>query len=106
MPTIVKEVKTIDTVSWTAISPPFACNTIVVKNGDPANEMKIRTDSASATTEDTIPVGSQEIIAVLPRPQHLGAPGFDGVSWFIPGTNYAYVQASAGTGPAIVTYSR
>ena len=91
---------TLDTVTWTAVTPPFACNTIVIKNADPANAIKLRTDSAVATTEDTIPVGSQEVIPIPPRPQHLGAPGFDGWSWFVPGTNYAYLQASAGTGPA------
>lgn len=102
----VKQVVTIDTITWTPISPPWACNSIVVKNGDLGNEIKIRTDSADSSTEDTIPEGSQEIMAIVPRPPHLGAPGYDGQSWFIPGKTYLYVQSVVGTGPAVVTYSR
>src|SRR6202521_2938959 len=65
-PNYVKKQLAVDTVSWTAIVAPIDCMGLAIKNSVLV-DMKIRTDSADATTQDTIPAGSVETISA---PRH------------------------------------
>jgi hypothetical protein len=93
----------IDTVSWTAIVAPFDCMAVSIKNSVLV-DLRIRTDSGDAATQDTIPAGSIEIVAA---PRHPGGvqDGGSGTRFFA-GDTIAYLQAASGTGPALVTFVR
>jgi hypothetical protein len=102
-PNYVKKQLTIDTVSWTAIVAPIDCMGVAIKN--PALvDLRIRTDSADATTQDTISAGSVETISV---PRHASGvqDGGSGVRFYA-GDTIAYLQAVSGTGPAQLTFVR
>lgn len=92
-PKYVKRRTTVDTVTWTAITAPASCRGVSIKNSDSAVAFKIRSDAASASSEDTIPAGSQEVISAA---EH-------GSLRFQLGDVICYVQAASGTGPIIVT---
>ncbi len=102
-PNFVKKQITVDTVSWTAIVAPVDCMGVSIKNSALVN-LLIRTDSADATTQDTISAGSIETISA---PRH-AAGVQDGGSGtrFYAGDTIAYLQAASGTGPALLTYVR
>src|SRR5580692_9841718 len=102
-PNYVKKQLTLDTVSWTAIVAPVDCMGVSIKNSVPVN-LLIRTDSADATTQDTISAGSIETVAA---PRH-GAGVQDGGSGtrFYAGDTIAFLQAASGTGPALLTFVR
>ncbi|MGH9680562.1 MAG: hypothetical protein ACRD4Y_11490 [Candidatus Acidiferrales bacterium] len=100
-PNYVKKQLTVDTVSWTPIVAPIDCNGVGIKNSAPV-DLLIRTDSADATTEDTIPAGSIETISA---PRHAGGVLDAGSGMrFYAGDTIAYLQAASGTGPAMVTF--
>jgi hypothetical protein len=102
-PNYVKKQLAVDTVSWTAIVAPIDCMGVAIKNSVGV-DLFIRTDSADATTQDTIPAGSVESVFV---PRH-GANVQDAGSGtrFRAGDTVAYLQASSGTGPALMTFVR
>jgi hypothetical protein len=99
----VKKQLTVDTVSWTAVVAPIDCMGVAIKNSALVN-LLIRTDSADATTEDTIAAGSIETISV---PRHPGGVQDAGSGTrFCTGDTIAYLKAVSGTGPAQLTFVR
>jgi hypothetical protein len=102
-PNYVKKQITVDTVSWTAVVAPVDCMAVSIKNSALV-DLKIRTDSGDATTQDTISAGSIETISA---PRH-GSGVQDGGSGtrFYAGDTIGYLQAASGTGPALVTFVR
>ena len=69
-PNYVKKQLTIDNVSWTAIVAPIDCMGVAIKNSVLV-DLRIRTDSADATTQDTISAGSVETISVPRHPANV-----------------------------------
>src|ERR1700674_2156483 len=102
-PNYVKKQLTVDTVSWTGIVAPIDCMGVGIKNSALV-DLRIRTDSADATTQDTISAGSVEMISV---PRHSGGiqDGGSGMR-FHAGDTIAYLQVASGTGPALLTFVR
>jgi hypothetical protein len=102
-PNYVKKQITVDTVSWTAIVAPIDCMGVAIKNSVLV-DMKIRTDSADATTQDTISAGSIETISA---PRHgFGVLDSASGSRFYAGDTIGFLQAASGTGPVLVTFVR
>jgi hypothetical protein len=102
-PNYVKKQIALDTVSWTAVVAPVDCMAVSIKNSVGV-DLYIRTDSADATTQDTISAGSIETVAA---PRHSGALQDSGSGTrFYTGDTIAYLQAASGTGPALLTYVR
>jgi len=102
-PNYVKKQLTVDTVSWTAIVAPIDCISVAIKNSALV-DLRIRTDSADATTQDTISAGSVEVIST---PRHPGGvqDGGSGTRFYA-GDTIAFLQAASGTGPAQLTFVR
>ena len=87
------QVLTIDPVSWTPITVPFDCSNLSVKNRDNGNSILIRTNPGDAATEDRIaPCGEQSL--AIPFHRHR----------FPAGAQPVWLQATAGTGPAVVKF--
>jgi hypothetical protein len=102
-PNFVKKQITVDTVSWTAILAPVDCMAVSIKNSVYV-DLRIRTDSGDATTQDTISAGSIETVSAT---RHSGGVQDGGSgSRFYAGDTIAYLQAASGTGPALVTFVR
>jgi len=102
-PNYVKKQITVDTVSWTAVVAPVDCMAVSIKNSVLV-DLRIRTDSADSTTQDTISAGSIETIF---SPRHSGGVQDGGSgSRFFAGDTIAYLQAAGGTGPVVVTFVR
>jgi len=102
-PNFVKKQITVDTVSWTAVVAPVDCMAVSIKNSVLV-DLRIRTDSGDATTQDTISAGSIETIAA---PRHAdGVQDGGSGTRFYAGDTIAYLQAASGTGPALVTFVR
>ncbi len=102
-PNYVKKQIALDTVSWSPVVAPVDCMAVSIKNSV-AVDMFIRTDSAVATTLDTISAGSIETVAA---PRHSGGVQDGGSgSRFYAGDTVAYLQVASGTGPALLTYVR
>ncbi|MSV35462.1 MAG: hypothetical protein EXQ47_07670 [Bryobacterales bacterium] len=87
------QVLSIDPVSWTPVTVAFDCNSLSVKNTDPANPVKFRTNVASAATEDTLGPGAEQALAI---PFHRYR--------FTAGAQPLWLKATVGTGPVIVTF--
>ena len=102
-PNFVKKQIAVDTVSWTAVVAPVDCMGVSIKNSV-LIDLRIRTDSGDATTQDTISAGSIETVS---GPRHAGGvqDGGSGARFFA-GDTIAYLQAASGTGPAVVTFVR
>ena len=102
-PNYIKKQVALDTVSWTAVVAPFDCMAVSIKNSVLV-DLRIRTDSADATTQDTISAGSIETIAA---PRHASGVQDGGAGTrFYAGDTVAYLQVASGTGPALVTFVR
>jgi hypothetical protein len=102
-PNYVKKQVTLDTVSWTAVIAPFDRMAVSIKNLVFV-DIRVRTDSADATTQDTISAGSIETIAA---PRHAsGVQDGGSGTRFYAGDTVAYLQVVSGTGPALVTFVR
>ena len=102
-PNYIKKQIAVDTVSWTAVIAPEDCMGVSIKNSAFV-DLRIRTDSGDATTQDTIPAGSVETISA---PRHAGGVQDGGAGTrFYTGDTLAYLQAASGTGPALVTFVR
>jgi hypothetical protein len=102
-PNYIKKRLAIDTVSWTPIVAPIDCMGIAIQNSV-AVDLRVRTDSADPTTQDTIPSGSQDGVSV---PRHGDNPHDEGRGTrFLAGDTIAFLQAAAGTGPAVITFVR
>jgi hypothetical protein len=102
-PNYVKKQIALDTVSWTAVVAPVECMGVSIKNSALV-DMRIRTDSADATTQDTISAGSIETISAA---RHSGSVQDGGSgSRFYTGDTIAFLQVASGTGPALVTFVR
>jgi hypothetical protein len=102
-PNYVKKQIAVDTVSWTAIVAPFDCMAVSIKNSALV-DLRIRTDSGDASTQDTISAGSIETVAA---PRHaFGVQDGGSGTRFYAGDTIAYLQAASGTGPALVTFVR
>jgi hypothetical protein len=102
-PNYVKKQIALDTVSWTAVVAQVDCMGVSIKNSVFV-DLRIRTDSADATTQDTISAGSIETVAA-PRHSSRVQDGASG-SRFYAGDTIAYLQAASGTGPALLTFVR
>jgi hypothetical protein len=102
-PNYVKKQISVDTVTWTAVVAPVDCMAVSIKNSVGV-DLYVRTDSADATTQDTIYAGSIETIAAQ---RHSGVlqDGGSGTRFYA-GDIIAYLQAASGTGPALLTYVR
>jgi hypothetical protein len=102
-PNFVKKQISVDTVSWTAVVAPVDCMGVSIKNSA-LIDLKIRTDSGDATTQDTISAGSIETVSAA---RHAGGvqDGGSGARFFA-GDTVGYLQAASGTGPAVVTFVR
>ena len=87
------QVLTIDPVFWTPITVAFDCNNLSIKNADPANPLKFRTNANSAATEDTLGPGVEQSFAI---PSHRYR--------FPAGSQPVWLKATAGTGPAVVKF--
>jgi len=102
-PNYVKKQITLDTVSWTAVIAPVDCMAVSIKNSVLV-DMRIRTDSGDATTQDTISAGSMETVSA---PRHSGGVQDAGAgARFYAGDTVAYLQVTSGTGPALLTFVR
>ena len=102
-PNYVKKQLALDTVSWTAMVAPVDCMAVSIKNSVLV-DLRIRTDSADATTQDTISAGSIETVSA---PRHSGGvqDGGSGTRFYA-GDTIAYLQVASGTGPALLTFVR
>ena len=87
------KVLTIDPVSWTPIVVPFDCTSMVVKNANASNALKMRTATGDASTEDSLAPGGEQALAI-PFPRYR----------FMAGTQPLYLQSVAGTGPAVIKF--
>jgi len=87
----------IDNSSWTALTPPIDCTQVRVTLGSDPNNLRIRTDAADSTTEKLIAAGFELTVAANP-----GAA----IIPFQAGVTLFWMQALAGTGPAIVEFVR
>ena len=102
-PNFVKKQVALDTVSWTPVIAPVDCMGVSIKNSVLV-DLRIRTDSADAATQDTISAGSIETVAA---PRHAGGVHDGGSgSRFYAGDTIAYLQVASGTGPALLTFVR
>jgi hypothetical protein len=102
-PNFMKKQISVDTVSWTAVVAPVDCMAVSIKNSA-LIDLRIRTDSGDATTQDTISAGSIETISA---PRHAsGVQDSGSGARFYAGDTVAYLQAASGTGPALVTFVR
>lgn len=88
---------TLDTVSWAPITVLFNCTQCSVENGDDTNSIKIRTASGDSATERTLIPKAQQLISAATGSLHTA---------FTVGDVICYAQAVAGTGPAIVDFTR
>jgi hypothetical protein len=102
-PNFVKKQISVDTVSWTAVVAPVDCMGVSIKNSA-LIDLRIRTDSGDATTQDTISAGSIETVSAARHASGVQDGGSG--SRFIAGDTIAYLQAASGTGPAVVTFVR
>jgi hypothetical protein len=102
-PNYVKKQIALDTVSWTAVVAPVDCIAVSIKNSVLA-DLRIRTDSADATTQDTISAGSIETVSA-PRHSSGVQDGGSGLRFYA-GDTIAYLQVASGTGPALLTFVR
>ncbi len=84
---------TIDPVSWTPVNVAFDCTSLALKNRDPLNAVKMRTNPGDAATEDLIAGGSEQSLAI---PFHRYR--------FPAGSQPIWLQATAGTGPVVVKF--
>ncbi len=102
-PNYVKKQLALDTVSWTAVIAPVDCMAVSIKNSVLV-DLRIRTDSGDASTQDTISAGSIETVAA---PRHaFGVQDGGAGTRFYAGDTIAYLQVVSGTGPALLTFVR
>ena len=102
-PNYVKKQIAVDTISWTAVVSPVDCMAVSVKNSVFV-DLRIRTDAVDATTQDTISAGSIEIVSATRHSSGV-QDGGSGLRFYA-GDTVAYLQASSGTGPALLTFVR
>lgn len=102
-PNYVKKQLALDTVSWTAVIAPVDCMAVSIKNSVLV-DLRIRTDSGDASTQDTISAGSIETVAA-PRHAYGVQDGGAGTRFYA-GDAIAYLQVVSGTGPALLTFVR
>lgn len=85
----------VDSVTWTALSPPIDASYFSLKNTLSVN-LKERTDSADPNTENTLEPNAQETVtSTLPRSTS---------SRFNAGETVLYMQAASGSGTVTVTW--
>lgn len=89
---------TLDTVSWTAVTPPVGVNRIVITQTDGTNNILMRSDSSSSSSQLTILAQEEKVIQASPGSAM--AVAFEG------GRAACYLQVAAGTGPAVIEYIR
>lgn len=87
------QVLSIDPVSWTPVTVAFDCTSLAVKNTDVVNAVRVRTNTSDAATEDQIPPGAEQALAI---PFHRYR--------FPLGSQPLWLRAVAGTGPVIVKF--
>ena len=86
-------VLSIDPVSWTPVTVVFDCTSLSVKNGDPLNAVRFRTNPGDAASQDLLSPGAEQSIAMaFPRYR------------FPAGSQPLWLQATAGTGPVVVKF--
>src|SRR5260370_3975661 len=100
-PNYVKKQIALDTVSWTAVIAPIDCMGVSIKNSALV-DLRIRTDSADPTTQDTISAGSVETISA---PRHFSRvqDGGSGMRFYA-GDTIAYLHAATGAAPPPLTF--
>jgi hypothetical protein len=102
-PNYLKKQIALDTVSWTAVVAPVDCMAVSIKNSV-FIDLRIRTDAADATTQDTISAGSIEIVSATRHSSGV-QDGGSGLRFYA-GDTVAYLQVASGTGPALLTFVR
>lgn len=90
---------TIGPATWTPIVTPINCNNVSLEQSDQANDAKMRTNSADAATEKSLPAGIEHRITP-PDSRGLGSPRH---RW-LAGNTVLYVQSVAGTGPIVAEF--
>lgn len=88
---------TLDSVTWTPILAPFSCNGIGIKS---SVDIKLRTDSGDANTQDSLLAGQFELI------DPANTQDSSGYIRFPPGAIVAYLQALSGTPTALIRFIR
>ena len=92
-----KKIITIDTVSWTAIDPPFDCDVIIIRNNG-APDVYLRTDKNDSNTQDTLKSTIQEVVGFATNATKSYSYRFK------VGYPRVWAQAATGTGPLLVTF--
>jgi hypothetical protein len=87
------KVISVDPVSWTPILVPFDCISMVVKNANATNALKMRTTAGDASTEDTLAPNGEQGLAI---PFHRYR--------FSAGSQPLWLQSAAGTGPVVLKF--
>jgi hypothetical protein len=90
----------IDSASWTPIVTPIDCYSFSMRCN--AADVFVRSNSADATTQDTILAGVQEYLLVPWKPW-VRTIGWSGCR-FPAGTTIVYLKASAGTPNVVLKF--
>jgi hypothetical protein len=84
---------TLDPVSWTPVTVPFDCNSLSIRNRDRSNAIRIRTNPNDSATEDLLGPGMEQSLSF---PFHRYR--------YLAGSQPVFLQATAGTGPAVAKF--
>jgi len=102
-PNFAKKQFAVDTVSWTPIIAPIDCMGFNLKNSQNV-DLRTRTDSADAATQDLIPAGFNEGLVVARHGDNVRDAGSG--ARFLAGDTVIFCQAASGTGPVLATFVR
>src|SRR5258708_40190164 len=95
-PNFVKKQIAVDSVSWTAVVAPVDCMGVSIKNSVFV-DLRVRTDSGDATTQDTISAGSIETVSTARHAAGVQDGGYG--SRFMAGGARGWLAAASGAGP-------
>jgi hypothetical protein len=90
----------LDPASWTAVTPPFACDSVLISNLAGAAVLRLRTIATDPTTELTIDANTERMIAAP-----FTLRGSSDASRFRDGQVAFSLKPDAGTGPAKVLWT-
>lgn len=88
---------TLDTVTWTPVTPPSDCTQCSIENPGAA-VIKARTSSGDSATERDIPINGGSLV--------ISAATGSFATAFKAGEAICYLQAASGTGPAVADFTR
>lgn len=88
---------TVDNSTWTRITAPVDCSAVTIADAALATAIKVRSDSADATTEKSI--------AAVAQPYSITSRPVGSARSIYPATGtVVFAQAAAGTITVVVTY--